>query len=171
MIEQAEVKLAYRRLARIHHPDVNPAGYDRASSEVFQAISHAYHVLSDDQRRLAYDRYGLAGGAVRRRSGAGAGRGGLRAAAAITGFATHSLAFFGTPVPACGPGPCVVPWTGQCPMCLGSRDGRGGWAAAAVGAGEPERGADVQAVVPISLREAALGGERTMQVGRVTGKQ
>ena len=51
-----EIKKAYRRLAREHHPDAN-AG-DPQAAERFKAISHAYEVLSDPERRQRYDTFG-----------------------------------------------------------------------------------------------------------------
>ncbi len=53
---QAEVKKAYRRLARKHHPDINPG--DKASEEKFKQIQEAYGVLSDAEKRRSYDRFG-----------------------------------------------------------------------------------------------------------------
>ncbi|MFQ6137182.1 MAG: molecular chaperone DnaJ [Candidatus Hydrothermarchaeales archaeon] len=53
-----DIKRAYRRLARRYHPDVNKA---EDAEERFKEISEAYAVLSDDERRWQYDRFGHAG--------------------------------------------------------------------------------------------------------------
>ena len=51
-----DIKKAYRKLARKHHPDLNPN--DRKAHENFQQINEAHNVLSDPDKRKKYDRYG-----------------------------------------------------------------------------------------------------------------
>jgi curved DNA-binding protein len=53
---EKEIKAAYRKLARKHHPDVNPN--NKASEDKFKEISEAYEVLSDKDKRVKYDQYG-----------------------------------------------------------------------------------------------------------------
>ena len=54
-----EIKKAYRKLARKHHPDVNPN--DPQAEERFKEISGANEVLSDPERRARYDEFGMPG--------------------------------------------------------------------------------------------------------------
>lgn len=54
-----EIKTSYRKLAMQFHPDRNPG--DKAAEDKFKECSEAYGVLSDPQKRAAYDRYGHAG--------------------------------------------------------------------------------------------------------------
>ena len=53
---QEEIKKAYRKLARKHHPDLNPN--DRNAKANFQQINEANEVLSDPEKRKKYDQYG-----------------------------------------------------------------------------------------------------------------
>jgi molecular chaperone DnaJ len=55
--KEAEIKKAYRRLARKNHPDINPG--DKSAEERFKRIQEAYDVLSDPKKRTMYDRYGF----------------------------------------------------------------------------------------------------------------
>src|SRR5215207_10178732 len=51
-----EIKKSYRRLARKHHPDVNPN--DKASEDKFKEVQSAYDVLSDEKKRKVFDKFG-----------------------------------------------------------------------------------------------------------------
>src|SRR6202041_4103310 len=51
-----EIRKAFRKLARKHHPDVNPG--DKKAEERFKAISEANDVLSDEKKRKVYDALG-----------------------------------------------------------------------------------------------------------------
>jgi curved DNA-binding protein len=53
---EKDIRRAYRRLARMYHPDVNPG--DKASQERFKEINEAHEVLSDPEKRSKYDRLG-----------------------------------------------------------------------------------------------------------------
>src|SRR5882672_11413021 len=54
-----ELKASYRKLAMQYHPDRNPGNAE--AEEKFKECSEAYQVLSDPQKRAAYDRFGHAG--------------------------------------------------------------------------------------------------------------
>lgn len=55
----ADIKKAYKRLAMKYHPDRNPGNAE--AEEMFKKLSHAYEVLSDDEKRRIYDQYGEEG--------------------------------------------------------------------------------------------------------------
>lgn len=68
---EADLKKAFRRLAMKHHPDRNPD--DNESTQLFKEAKEAYDILSDPNKRAAYDRYGHAG--VNQSAGGGHGFG------------------------------------------------------------------------------------------------
>ena len=68
-----EIKKAYRKLAMKHHPDRNPD--NPKAEEHFKEVKEAYEILSDGQKRAAYDQYGHAG--VDPQAGMGGGFGGF----------------------------------------------------------------------------------------------
>ncbi len=53
-----EVKAAYRRLAKLHHPDLHPENKKAAASAKFKEINEAYEVLSNAEKKAKYDQYG-----------------------------------------------------------------------------------------------------------------
>ena len=84
-----EIKKAYRRLARKHHPDVNPG--DKTAEDRFKKITEAHDVLSDAKKRAVYDRFGqysdnLADAAARGATGPAGGGGRTSPGFDFTGF-------------------------------------------------------------------------------------
>ncbi len=125
---EAEIKKAYRRLARSHHPDANPE--DPGAEERFKELTEAYEVLSNVEARRAYDTYGHQ---VPRGSANGYPGG-----EQFGGFQDIFDAFFG--------------------------DSFGGSFFGGQAARGPSRGADAEVEVEVSLREAAYGADREINV-------
>src|SRR4051812_48773462 len=77
----AEIKKAYRKLARANHPDSNPG--DAGKHEKFKAVAEAYDVVGDEEKRKKYDEFrrlygaGFPGGFPRESSGGSSGGAGF----------------------------------------------------------------------------------------------
>ncbi len=128
---EAEIKKAYRRLARDHHPDVN--AHDAGAEERFKELTEAHEVLSNQESRRAYDTYG-------HRVPRGA-TGGYPGGDPFGGFQDIFEAFFGD-------------------------RGFGGSFFGTASHG-PSRGADAEVEVEVTLREAAYGVDREVNVQAV----
>src|SRR2546423_6697198 len=103
---QADLKKAYRRLAQQYHPDKCPG--DKSAEENFKEAANAYQILSDDEQRALYDRFGFDG--LRRGGGGPAGPGFSSVEDIFSAFGDLFGDFFGGrggggPPPARGAGP------------------------------------------------------------------
>ncbi len=134
----SEIKKAYRKLAVKYHPDKNPD--DPSAEDKFKEIGHAYEILSDEDKRAAYDRYGHS--AFEAGMGGG-GRGGSHDPRDI-----FSQVFGG----AFGGGGGFEDMFGG-----GGRRGGGGRPRA-------QKGSDLRYDLDISLEEAANGTEKELEI-------
>lgn len=125
----SEIKKAYRRQARSHHPDANPG--DTGAEDRFKELTEAYEVLSNPEARQAYDTYG-------HQMPRGGGAGGAAGGDPFGGFQDIFETFFGD-------------------SSFGSFFGETGGRAS-------NRGGDAEVEVEISLREAAYGVDREVNV-------
>jgi molecular chaperone DnaJ len=136
---QDEIKKAYRKLARTHHPDANPD--DAQAEQRFKEIGEAYSVLGDDKTRREYDELRRLGAA-----GVGGFRGGGGGFSGDAGFGG-----FGGDL-------------GDLLRDMFSQGAGGGFAGARTA--RPSKGADLRADVHLSFEDALAGVRTTL---RVTG--
>jgi curved DNA-binding protein len=144
-----DIKQAFRKLARIHHPDV--AKNKAAGEEKFKEINEAYEVLGDPEKRRRYDELGAnwqdpGAGEAGARPGAGRGAGpGPDFEFGGTGFSDFFESFFG-----------------------GSRDGYGSFRGSVDedGEGFVHPGRDVEADIMVTLEEALRGSRRSVTLRR-----
>jgi len=121
-----EIKASYRKLAMKHHPDRNPG--NKEAETAFKEAAEAYEVLSDDQKRSRYDRYGHQG---------------VESMGGHHGFSSVEDIF----------------------EAFGDMFGFGGFFGGQRTRG-PRAGENIQTSLTLSLREAAVGGKKTLKVRR-----
>lgn len=130
-----EIKKAYRKLSKKYHPDINQ---EADAEDKFKEISEAYEVLSDPQKRAAYDQYGHAGTDPNYGGFGGGGFGGFEGfggGSSFGGFEDIFDSFFG-----------------------------GGGRSSSPNA--PRQGADLQYTLDLSFEEAIFGSEKTVRYKR-----
>jgi curved DNA-binding protein len=157
---EAEIKKAFRKLARQHHPDVVKERDKKSAEAKFKEINEAYEVLSDPEKRKKYDTLGAdweRGGSPQQappnwqdfaRQGAGGREGGVEFEFGGTGFSDFFETFFGG---------------------RGGRGGGhpfgGGFAEETNMGGQPQ-GHDVEADLMVTLDEAINGNKRQISLRR-----
>ena len=129
-----EIKKAYRKLAMKHHPDRNQGDDAKAAEEKFKEAKEAYEMLSDPQKRAAYDQHGHAGVDP---------NAGFRGGPGAEGFGGGFAEAFGD--------------------IFGDIFGQGGGGRRG-GGQQVYRGSDLSYAMEITLEEAALGKESQIRI-------
>ncbi len=133
----ADIKKAYRKMAKQYHPDMNPG--NKEAEAKFKEANEAYEVLSDSQKRAQYDQFGHAGF---EQGGFGGFNGGFGDFGDFGGFGDIFETIFG-----------------------GS--GFGGRSSSTRTRKGPQKGADLKSSVDISFEEAAFGVEKELSINRM----
>lgn len=135
-----ELKRAYRKLAKQYHPDAQHTEEDKKNAEAkFKEINEAYSVLSDENKRAQYDRFG----SNFEQAGFGGGYGNYGGAYGFNGFSGMDI---------------------DLEDILGSVFG-GGFSSAKKAQG-PSRGADIKTTLSLKFEEAAFGVKKEINITR-----
>ena len=140
----AEIKSAYRKLAKKYHPDLNPG--NKEAEEKFKEVNEANDVLSDQQKRQRYDQFGFAGVDPNYAAANGGGAGGFGG-----GFGGVDLGDIFGDIFGGGFG--------------GGFSGFGGGSSTRT-ANAPRKGHDIQASVILTFEEAAHGCSKKITINR-----
>lgn len=140
----AEIKSAYRKLAKKYHPDLNPS--NKEAEEKFKEVNEANDVLSDPQKRQRYDQFGFAGVDPNYAAANGGGAGGFGG-----GFGGVDLGDIFGDIFGGGFG--------------GGFSGFGGGSSTRT-ANAPRKGHDIQASVILTFEEAAHGCSKKITINR-----
>ena len=140
----AEIKSAYRKLAKKYHPDLNPG--NKEAEEKFKEVNEANDVLSDPQKRQRYDQFGFAGVDPNYAAANGGGAGGFGG-----GFGGMDLGDIFGDIFGGGFG--------------GGFSGFGGGSSTRT-ANVPRKGHDIQASVILTFEEAAHGCSKKITINR-----
>ena len=152
-----QIKKAYRKLARQHHPDVNPN--DKSAEQKFKELNEANEVLSDPEKRKKYDQFGADWQHYQQQPGGGAGRGGQPGGGFDWSQYTQGQGGQGGGGNPFGEGEDFSDFFGSLfGNTGGSSSGR------RAGGARPGAGPDYQAELEMSLEEAYHGGLRTITV-------
>ncbi len=133
-----EIKKSYRRLARVHHPDLQPEKQKAQAGEKFKEINEAYEVLSDPGKKSKYDRIGPGWDAAQAPPPRREARQASPDAESFAGFSDFFESLFGE---------------------RGSRSQSGRPFRAG-----PRQGQDIEAELPLSLEDAFRGGEKKLTI-------
>ena len=140
----AEIKSAYRKLAKKYHPDLNPG--NKEAEEKFKEVNEANDVLADPQKRQRYDQFGFAGVDPNYAAANGGGAGGFGG-----GFGGVDLGDIFGDIFGGGFG--------------GGFSGFGGGSSTRT-ANAPRKGHDIQASVVLTFEEAAHGCSKKITINR-----
>lgn len=133
---EADIKKAFKTMARKYHPDLHPG--DKEAEEKFKEINEAYSVLNDPEKKARYDQFGHAGVDPNYGAGGEGGFGGFSAGFGDVGDIFDSI--------------------------FGGFGGFGGGRSTAASANAPRRGGDINTSITIDFMEACQGVRKKVRI-------